>query len=210
MFICQYCEREAKTKKSNVQHEIRCKENPDGVQVKPSYGMLGKKGKNQWIKAKELGTEYKLSEETRKKMSASSSGRKHSEETKKRLSKHRIEFLKENPDMVPYKLNHYSKGPSYPEIYWKGILDAHNVDYVEEYQISSYSLDFALVDKKIDLEIDGEQHYLDQRIVESDIRRTEFLENEGWTIIRIRWSEYQKLDRRKKEIFVRKIIKQLG
>lgn len=210
MFRCQYCEREAKTKNSNVQHEIRCKENPDGVQVKPSYGMLGKKGKNQWTKAKELGTEYKLSDETRKKMSASSSGRKHSEETKKRLSKHRIKFLRENPDMVPYKLNHYSKGPSYPEMYWKGILDAHNVDYTEEYQILSYSLDFALVDKKIDLEIDGEQHYLDKRIAESDIRRTKFLENEGWTVIRIRWSEYQKLDRQEKEIFVKEIINQLG
>lgn len=46
--ICQFCNRVAKSLNSNRQHEIRCKSNPDGVTVKPSYGMLGKKGANQY------------------------------------------------------------------------------------------------------------------------------------------------------------------
>ena len=45
---CQYCNRVAKSLNSNRQHEIRCKANPAGIQVKPSYGMLGKKGANQY------------------------------------------------------------------------------------------------------------------------------------------------------------------
>lgn len=73
---CKYCNREAKSLTSNVQHEIRCKQNPAGVQVKPSYGMLGKTGRpfygNQFTKAKELGIEYVTSSETRKKISDAS------------------------------------------------------------------------------------------------------------------------------------------
>ena len=46
--ICQYCSKSAKSLNSKIQHEIRCKENPNGVKVKPSYGMLGKKGANQY------------------------------------------------------------------------------------------------------------------------------------------------------------------
>ena len=46
--ICQFCNRVAESLNSNRQHEIRCKSNPDGVTVKPSYGMLGKKGANQY------------------------------------------------------------------------------------------------------------------------------------------------------------------
>ena len=46
--ICQYCSKPAKSVNSKVQHEIRCRKNPNGVKVKPSYGMLGKKGANQY------------------------------------------------------------------------------------------------------------------------------------------------------------------
>lgn len=46
--ICQFCSKPAKSLNSKVQHEIRCKENPNSIKVKPSYGMLGKKGANQY------------------------------------------------------------------------------------------------------------------------------------------------------------------
>jgi len=126
-----------------------------------------------------MGTSYILSEETREKLRKKALGRKHSEETKKKISKSRIKFLQENPDMVPYKLNHYSKGRSYPEEYFKGIFDSHEIEYEEQYQISVYQLDFAFLEKKIDFEVDGEQHYLDERIIKSDKRRNKFLIDNG-------------------------------
>lgn len=134
----------------------------------------------------------------------------HKPETKKKLSEARIRYLKENPDKVPYKLNHYSKGRSYAEEYWKNVLDSFDILYEEQYQISLYSLDFALVDLKIDLEIDGDQHHLDQRIVESDKRRTQFLENLGWKVIRIKWSEYLRLDIDERKKYINGIINQLS
>ena len=112
--------------------------------------------------------------------------------------------------MVPYKLNHYSKGPSYPERYWKKILDRLGINYVEQYQIHTYQLDFALVKEKIDIEIDGDQHYLDERIIESDKRRNQYLENLGWKIIRIKWSNYKRLvDKQDRKDYVNSIIEQI-
>lgn len=58
---------------------------------------------------------------------------------------------------------------------------------------------------KIDLEIDGEQHYLDSKIAKSDLERTKYLESLGWTVIRIRWSNYQKLTLEEKKKLINDI-----
>ena len=134
-------------------------------------------------------------------------GKKLSNETKSKISKSRIKFLKENPDKVPYLLNHKSKGESYPERYFREILEKENIKFIQEKQESLYSIDFAI--NMIDLEIDGEQHYVDKRIVESDKRRTKYLEELGYVTIRIRWSQYQKLNKSEKEQFVVKLVKRL-
>jgi very-short-patch-repair endonuclease len=214
---CRFCSRVAKNNNSNSQHELRCKFNPNKLKnseksEKWKLAMASRKGncENQFTRAKRLG--LPMPKATNRYIKAKELGlecvpHKHSEETKQKISKIRIKYLEENPDKVPYKLNHYSKGRSYPENYWKSILDAHKLVYKEQYQIYLYQLDFAFVDSKIDLEIDGEQHYLDERISLSDQRRNEYLENLGWKIIRIRWSEFQK--NKDKEAFVHTIIEQI-
>ena len=47
------------------------------------------------------------------------SPRIHSNETKEKISISRKKYLSEHPDQVPYLLNHYSKGESYPEKYFE-------------------------------------------------------------------------------------------
>lgn len=165
-------------------------------------------GTNQFTKAKELGLPLPVdSLEMREHKSRCSRSFRHTEETKKRISESKRKYLQENPDQVPYRLNHSSKGRSYPEEYWKIILDTNDVKYEEEFPVGIYSLDFAIPESKIDLEIDGEQHYVDPRIVESDARRTEYLTSLGWTIIRVRWSEFKRL--KDKKAFVKDIISKL-
>jgi hypothetical protein len=68
-----------------------------------------------------------------------------------------------------------------------------NIIVEKKYQIGLYELDFCILDKKIDIEIDGSQHYYDEKIVESDKRRTKFLEENGWDVIRVNWSNYKKM-----------------
>lgn len=60
--------------------------------------------------------------------------RTHSEETKNKISIIRKKFLTENPDMIPYKLNHKSKGESYPEKYFREWLEKENISFEQEYQ----------------------------------------------------------------------------
>ena len=115
------------------------------------------------------------------------------------------DFLLKNPDKVPYLLNH-SRNESYPEKYFWNIFNKENIGIVKSYRIGLYELDFSIPNKKIDIEIDGNQHYYDDKIVESDIRRSKYLEELGWDIIRIRWSDYQKMDNKSKEKYIVEIF----
>lgn len=128
--------------------------------------------------------------------------KRHSEETKKKLSEIRIKFLKQNPDKVPYKLNHSSK-ESYPEKYFTELFENEGFGVSKKLQIGLYELDFYIPNKKIDIEIDGSQHYTDSKIVESDKRRTAFLESEGWDVIRIDWAKYQKMNFEEKADYIK-------
>ncbi len=120
------------------------------------------------------------------------SGRKHTEETKRKISEARKEFLLKNPDKVPYLLNHSSK-ESYPEQYFNDVFTKEEMIFERYLRIGTYQLDFAIPDKKIDIEIDGGQHIHDMNIVKSDDKRNNFLEENGWDIIRINWTNYKQM-----------------
>lgn len=121
---------------------------------------------------------------------------------RQKISESMKKFYKEHPELIPYKLHHSSK-ESYPEKYFNNLF--HNegiVGFEREKYVLGYFLDFAFVDKKIDFEVDGSQHWLDKRIIEHDKKRTDDLLKNGWSVIRIRWNDWQKLsiDKRKQEI----------
>ena len=123
---------------------------------------------------------------------AKTNGRPHSEETKKKISEIRKQYLKDHPEEVPYLLNHFSHGLSYPERYFIELFDNENIFLIDQYRVKNYCLDFACPEKKFYIEIDGNQHYCDEKIIQSDIRRTEFLSDLGWKGLRIRWSIWMK------------------
>lgn len=143
-------------------------------------------------------------EKQKKKLSTANKGKQLSEEHKEKISKSRIEYLKANPDKVPYKLNHKHK-ETYPEKYFKKVLKG----FIKQYRVDGtlYEIDFANPKTKLGIEIDGEQHYVDKRIVQHDIKRTNVLENKGWKIIRIRWSEFTLLAKEDKEKVITDLLK---
>lgn len=72
---CRYCDRKCKSKQSLSNHEIRCKLNPNRITPPPKSeawlnAMKRRRGRgtNQYTKAKELGVEYVVSDETREKL----------------------------------------------------------------------------------------------------------------------------------------------
>lgn len=123
------------------------------------------------------------------KFKPSFTGKKHTEETKRKISKARTEYLIKNPDKVPYVLNHHSRGESFPEKYFREWMDKEQIQYIQEYKFELYSFDF-LVKGNIDLEIDGDQHILDEKYKEHDKKRDERSSNAGYTVKRIVLSEF--------------------
>ena len=188
MSICKYCSKSFPRPSGLALHEKSCSSNPNRVS-----------GQNQYSKGK-VG-----SDDTRRKLSEAGKRRIASLETRKKISKSRIRYLKDNPDKVPYLLNHYSKGESYPEKYWREILETNGIEFQQEKQISIYRLDFS-INNVLDLEIDGEQHYLDPRIRASNQRRDEELRALGWKVIRVRWSDYQQMQTEHRKQYVEMIL----
>ena len=82
------------------------------------------------------------------------------------------------------------KEPSYPEKFMKCLIqnEFSNKDVREEYRIGRYRVDFAWLEARKVIEIDGRQHDTPAAI-EYDKIRDEFIQNEGWTILRIKWTE---------------------
>ena len=195
---CQYCNKECKSLNSLKQHEIRCKINPNKINT--TVG-LNHKGENQFTKAKREGRIYIVSEETKKKISWV--GKHHSEESKQKISKSRKKYLDNNPDKIPFKLNHSSK-QSYPEKYFEELFIKENIPLKYHKQVDRYELDFYNENLMKYVEIDGEQHYSDY-MIKHDIERTEYLKQKGWEGIRIRWSEYKKMSDNDKENLINQI-----
>lgn len=190
---CKYCGKECKNANSLRNHERLCKHNPDG-QESP-FIKFNKSREHAWNYGltKETDSRVAKQADSLSKSTKGKHGHKHNEATKEKISKARKKYLSENPDKVPYLVNHSSK-ISYPEQYFTDLFEVENIDLKYHLQVSKYQLDFYNKEKMIDLEIDGEQHYTDKRIYQSDRERDQFLTSAGWTIKRIRWADYKKLD----------------
>ena len=78
---------------------------------------------------------------------------------------------------------------SYPEQFWKKVLDNNGIAYDHDYPVSTgvthYLLDF-FIDGNIDLEIDGSQHELPEA-VEHDKKRDAYVTSIGFYVYRIKW-----------------------
>jgi very-short-patch-repair endonuclease len=125
-------------------------------------------------------------------------GHANSPETKRKIS----EKLKKYYAGRSIWSTQLEKRKSYAEQYFDSIF----TDAEQNYHVDRYFLDLAWPEKRIYIEIDGEQHYNDPLIVEHDKIRTERLLSVGWTLIsRIRWSTFQQLSFDEKQLFVEQI-----
>lgn len=154
VFICPHCNKVCENGLKLGGHITHCKYNPKYLKIKDNISNGNKNKDFKW-----------------------------SDEHKERISNQRIKYLNENPDKVPYRLNHSSK-MSYPEIIFKNALEAMNITgWTYNFQHGIYSYDFAFPLEKIDIEIDGGTHTLD-KVKKIDERRDLFSVENGWTVIR--------------------------
>lgn len=212
MSICKHCNKEFdisdKPKGWMASHTRWCSENPKLASYKEgskkAVAAMNKARKetgnlNQFMVAKKKGISLVVSEETREKLSAAGTGRKHSSESKQKISAARKTWLKENPDKHPWKKN--SKFKSVPCEFLKNKLIEANIQFVEEYQPvknRAYSCDIALMDKKIIIEVNGNQHYSNhtEKILAPYYQeRHDIIKSLGWEIYELHYSEVYKDDK---------------
>jgi very-short-patch-repair endonuclease/transposase len=107
-----------------------------------------------------------------------------SEETKEKIRIKRIQYMKDNPDKTAWRTSNLS----YPEKLFLNKLEllnwGENYSIIREFCVFPYFIDFAFVNEKVAIEIDGSQHLLEDRRVK-DIEKDELLINNGWSVIRI-------------------------
>lgn len=80
-------------------------------------------------------------------------------------------------------------GMSYPEVWFSKMLSENMLDAGCEYNkpFYQYKLDFAWPDRRLCIEIDGSQHYIDKVQIESDKRKDSLLKENGWKLLRLKW-----------------------
>jgi very-short-patch-repair endonuclease len=63
-------------------------------------------------------------------------------------------------------------------------------DVINEYTIFPYSIDFAFINEKVAVELDGKCHFINgTERIEKDIKKDDFLISLGWKIFRIRYDQ---------------------
>lgn len=209
-YICPHCGKEYS--KNGIGTHIWRNHTEKGKEFDPNKGYKTKDRKA-WNKglSKETDERVRLYVETlkgrykNKEIIPSFLGNEHSEETKKKISDSIKKFLLEHPEKVPYKLNHSSK-QSFPEKFFETVFINNGISFEKEFYTNGYWLDFCF-NKTFYVEIDGEQHYLDKKIVEHDKIRTARLTESGFKCIeRVRWSEFQKLDKDSQKEYISTLI----
>ncbi len=111
--------------------------------------------------------------------------------TRKKISEGRKRWLKTNPDKHPWR--NKNKFVSQPCEKVKEFLTSLNILFISEYQPEIngrfFSIDIALPDKMIALEINGNQHYeRDGALKPYYQERHDILESNGWNVFEIHYS----------------------
>jgi hypothetical protein len=177
-YICQYCGRECKNLNSLRQHEIRCNENPNKIDLEylsnRDYSNFNFNPSNQFIKAKQLGLSIpEVSDKTKQKISNVWKGRKHTKETKEKISKTMQQVVKDKPETYNgININGKVKKYEYKGIKLDGswellvaqYLDFNNIkwerphkgfEYIWNNDKHIYYPDFYLTDYNIYIEVKG-------------------------------------------------------
>ena len=113
-----------------------------------------------------------------------------SPESRELISLARKEYLQKNPDLHPWRNGNRNK--SVPCEKFKEKLKQHNIEFVEEYIPlidRSFSMDIAIPNKMIGIEINGQQHYDNTgKLKQYYQERHDLIQSQGWTLYEIHYS----------------------
>lgn len=124
---------------------------------------------------------------------------KHTEKTKEKIRKARVNYLKLQTGKTAFE-RRYNGEMSHGEQALHDIFLKNDIykkyDVVNEYCEYPYFIDFAFVNEKVGVEFDGEWHFTTKRQL-YDTNRDSILNEKGWRIFRIAYYELQNFDIKK-------------
>lgn len=185
MFKCKYCNEEFENAKKVAAHTKWCKQNPNR-----GSGVLKIKHRFCAVCGKEIIWDKKHRSKVCDNENCKKEIKKHSEEVKKILSKKRKKWLKDHPELHPWKNN--KKFISKPCEQLKNILQKNNILFEKEFnpiEDRFFSIDIFIPSKNIGLEINGNQHYTqDGNLKEYYQNRHNIIEKHGIKLIEIHYA----------------------
>lgn len=200
MWYCKHCGNNFDFLETHqkANHSRWCNKNPNRSKYlessKAAVDAMNKRKKelgisNQFDKAKKEGISisHKLKGKKAPQMS-----HLHTDETRRKMSESRKLFLKKNPDKHPWKKS--EKFRSNPCEHFKNQLRKNNIEFNEEWMPlfpeRYFSIDIAFPDKKIGIEINGNQHYnRDGTLKKYYKERHDIIEDAGWQLIELHYLE---------------------
>ena len=115
---------------------------------------------------------------------------KHTEESKKKISEARKKWLSENPDKHPWQNKSFVHS-SIPCEKFKSFLKEQGIDFIDEYMPlihigRFFRIDIAFPDKKIAIEVNGNQHYESNGELKLYYKNRQYLlEEHGWIVYQV-------------------------
>lgn len=107
------------------------------------------------------------------------------EQTRDKIRQARLRYLQEHPKDTAWR----TKKISYPEKLFQNLIEQNNLtekyDIVREYSFFPYFIDFAFINIKLAVEIDGSQYWLKESKIKRDKEKEDALVAKGWKIYRI-------------------------
>ena len=192
MYICKNCGKKFETKQSYAGHMSRySRTKKQKPKIKEHFCKFCYK---EFETGPKLGSHVRMCklrpdyESLLKKSTSKRIGIKLSEEHKNIISESMKKAHKEGRAWN-IGMSRWNNKSSYPEKFFMKVIknEFDDKNYQREYNVGIYSLDFAWVDKKKVIEIDGAQHQRFEEYKERDKRKDQFLIKEGWKILRIPW-----------------------
>lgn len=209
-FVCPYCGKKHKTKQACSSHKGSCKLNPNrriksqrwldamkDVAKKREAALAIRRLETcpfcnlQWETNKSgFGLHIKYCTKNPDRVDGAWKGRHHTDGERKKISEG---AKKAHDEGRGHTWQNRYLNPSYAEQWLYDVLNNANIQYEKEKAFKGFFLDVVVGNKVI--EIDGEQHYDKIKFpeqLERDKRKDALLKQEGFSELRLRWSEVRK------------------
>lgn len=118
----------------------------------------------------------------------------HTEESKEKIRKKRIDYLKKKTGKTAWERRSAGEMSHLEQWFYDNVIIKNNLcdkyDIITEYSEYPYFIDFAFINIKLAIELDGKCHFNNGHTrIEHDIKRDKILNEKGWKVYRIKYDE---------------------